>query len=103
MALWEEIMGSGALQPWHIVILAIVAMVVFGSKRLPDAARSLGRSMRIFKSELKEMQNDDAASTALPTSAQQSQPALPAQNPAQSTTIADQPHTADPTAPSAQQ
>jgi len=32
---------------------------LFGAKRLPDSARSLGRSMRIFKSEMKEMKNDD--------------------------------------------
>ena len=34
-------------------------VLLFGAKRLPDAARSLGRSMRIFKSEVKEMGNDD--------------------------------------------
>ncbi len=48
----------GAIQPWHIIIVVIVFLVLFGSKKLPDAARGLGRSMRIFKSEVKEMQND---------------------------------------------
>ena len=48
----------GALQPWHWVILLLVAVLLFGSKRLPDAARSLGKSMRIFKSEVKELQAD---------------------------------------------
>jgi TatA/E family protein of Tat protein translocase len=36
-----------------------VVLVLFGAKRLPDSARSLGRSMRIFKSEMKEMKADD--------------------------------------------
>ena len=45
--------------PWHIVVLLIVGLVLFGSKRLPDSARSLGRSLRIFKSEMKELNNDD--------------------------------------------
>jgi sec-independent protein translocase protein TatA len=45
--------------PWHIAILAVVLVVLFGSRRLPDAARSLGRSMRIFKSELRSMHDDD--------------------------------------------
>jgi TatA/E family protein of Tat protein translocase len=36
-------------------------LVLFGAKRLPDSARSLGRSMRIFKSEMKEMKSDDGA------------------------------------------
>ena len=46
------------LGPREIVILLIVVLVLFGSKRLPDSARSLGRSMRIFKSEMKEMKAD---------------------------------------------
>ena len=40
----------GALSPWHWAILILVLVLLFGSKRLPDAARSLGKSMRIFKS-----------------------------------------------------
>ena len=42
-------------EPSHILILLIVVLILFGAKRLPDSARSLGRSMRIFKSEMKEM------------------------------------------------
>ena len=48
----------GSLQPWHWLILAVVVIVLFGAKRLPDAARSLGKSLRIFKSEVREMQNE---------------------------------------------
>lgn len=48
------------LGPKEIIILLIVVLVLFGAKRLPDSARSLGRSMRIFKSEMKEMKADDA-------------------------------------------
>ena len=40
--------------------LAIVFLILFGSKRLPDSARSLGRSLRIFKSEVQEMNKDDS-------------------------------------------
>lgn len=43
----------------EVIIIAIVILVLFGSKKLPDAARSMGRSLRIFKSEVKEMSNDD--------------------------------------------
>lgn len=46
-------------EPSHILILLIVVLVLFGAKRLPDSARSLGRSMRIFKSEIKEMNQDE--------------------------------------------
>ena len=48
------------LGPREIIILLIVVLVLFGAKRLPDSARSLGRSMRIFKSEMKEMKADDS-------------------------------------------
>jgi sec-independent protein translocase protein TatA len=42
-----------------IVVLLILALVLFGAKRLPDSARSLGRSMRIFKSEIKAMEVEE--------------------------------------------
>jgi sec-independent protein translocase protein TatA len=48
----------GGLQPWHWVIVIAVFVLLFGAKKLPDAARSLGKSMRIFKSEIKEMQSE---------------------------------------------
>jgi sec-independent protein translocase protein TatA len=48
-----------ALEPWHLIVLLVVVLVLFGGKRLPDAARGLGRSMRIFKSEVKQMHDDD--------------------------------------------
>lgn len=46
------------LGPTELIIIAVVLILLFGAKKLPDAARSLGRSMRIFKSEVREMQND---------------------------------------------
>ncbi|GAA4354683.1 Sec-independent protein translocase subunit TatA [Angustibacter luteus] len=55
-----------ALEPWHLIVLLVVVLILFGGKRLPDAARGLGRSMRIFKSEVKQMHDDDTP--AKPTS-----------------------------------
>ena len=46
-------------EPSHWLILLLVVVVLFGSRRLPDAARGLGRSLRIFKSEVKQMGKDD--------------------------------------------
>jgi sec-independent protein translocase protein TatA len=57
-----------ALEPWHLIVLLVVIAVLFGSKRLPDAARGLGRSMRIFKAEVKEMREDDRRPTPGTTS-----------------------------------
>lgn len=49
---------------WHIVIIVALVVLLFGAKRLPDAARSLGRSMRILKSEVRTMKDDDVSDKA---------------------------------------
>ena len=53
----------GALKPWHIIVLVVVLVLLFGAKRLPDAARSLGRSLRIIKAETKGLVDDDQATS----------------------------------------
>jgi sec-independent protein translocase protein TatA len=65
--------------PGHLIVLAIVALVLFfGWKQLPEMSRSLGRSLRIFKTEIKGMSEDDKARQK----AEQAQPpALPAPPP----------------------
>ncbi len=50
---------TGAFKPWHIIVLVVVLVLLFGAKRLPDAARSLGRSLRIIKAETKGLVDDD--------------------------------------------
>jgi sec-independent protein translocase protein TatA len=57
-------MFRNGLEPWHLIILLVVLVVVFGSKRLPEAARSLGRSARVFKSEMDEMKSDGKSSAS---------------------------------------
>jgi sec-independent protein translocase protein TatA len=52
--------------PWKILIVAVVIIVLFGSKKLPDAARSLGKSMRILKTEVGSMHEDEPAADAKP-------------------------------------
>ena len=41
------------LEGWHFIVLALVFIVLFGAKKLPDSAKSLAKSLKIFKSELK--------------------------------------------------
>lgn len=50
--------------PWKVLIVAIVLIVLFGSKKLPDAARSLGKSMRILKTEVGSLHEDETTSRA---------------------------------------
>ncbi|MFB7495094.1 Sec-independent protein translocase subunit TatA [Streptomyces sp. NPDC056161] len=57
-------MLRNGLEPWHLLIVAIVIIVLFGAKKLPDTARALGKSMRILKSEAKAMKDDGGASAA---------------------------------------
>ncbi|MGP3969350.1 Sec-independent protein translocase subunit TatA [Streptomyces sp. 6N223] len=59
----------GSLSPWHLLLVALVVIVVFGSKRLPDTARSLGKSMRILKSETQAMKTDGQQTTDSGTAA----------------------------------
>ena len=42
------------LQGWHLIIVAVVFVVLFGAKKLPDSAKSIAKSLKIFKSELKD-------------------------------------------------
>lgn len=49
---------TGALSPTHWLIIVIVVVVLFGAKRLPDAARGLGQSLRMFKAETAAMNAD---------------------------------------------
>ncbi|WP_412539137.1 Sec-independent protein translocase subunit TatA [Longispora sp. K20-0274] len=76
----------GSLQPWHWAVIIIAVVLLFGSKRLPDAARSLGKSMRIIKAETKGLAEDGNAAQAqqppvAPPAAPYVQPAPPAAQP----------------------
>ena len=46
------------LEGWHLIIIIVLVLVLFAAPKLPGMARSLGQSMRIFKSEVREMKKD---------------------------------------------
>ena len=54
----------GSLSWWHWLIILAVFILLFGAKKLPDAARGLGRSLRILKSEVSAMHDDDEKAKA---------------------------------------
>jgi sec-independent protein translocase protein TatA len=69
----------GEFSVWHLLILAGVFVLLFGAKRLPDAARSIGKSLRIFKTEVKGLHDDDPpAPTPAPVGQLPASPAEPA-------------------------
>ena len=45
-------MWRNGLEPWHLLIVLAIVLLMFGSTKLPDLARGMGSSIRIFKSEL---------------------------------------------------
>ena len=49
----------GELRPWHIILIVVAFFVLFGYKKLPDATRALGRSLRILKTEVKSLHDDE--------------------------------------------
>ncbi|MBO4160470.1 MULTISPECIES: Sec-independent protein translocase subunit TatA [Micromonospora] len=81
----------GALKPWHIAVLVVVLILLFGAKRLPDAARSLGRSLRIIKAETKSLADDDRDLAEKADAQAGYQPLPPQQQPVQQQPYAPQP------------
>ncbi|GIG54587.1 Sec-independent protein translocase subunit TatA [Demequina activiva] len=49
----------GALRGWHIVVLLVVILLLFGAPKLPELARSVGKSLHILKDEAKSLTSDD--------------------------------------------
>ena len=50
------------LEGWHIVIIVVLAILLFGAPKLPGLARSVGQSLRIFKSEVRQLKDEDGPS-----------------------------------------
>src|SRR5205085_9034296 len=44
---------GGALQPWHLIVILVIVLIVFGPGKLPDLGQSLGRGIREFKSSVR--------------------------------------------------
>ncbi|HLH74079.1 MAG TPA: twin-arginine translocase TatA/TatE family subunit [Chloroflexota bacterium] len=45
-------MGMGVIEPWHLVIILVIALVIFGPGKLGDVGGALGRGIREFKSSM---------------------------------------------------
>jgi len=57
----------GNLNGWHLIILLVVILLLFGAAKLPALAKSMGQSARVFKGEMKAMKDDDKAAEASTT------------------------------------
>ncbi|MET9467221.1 Sec-independent protein translocase subunit TatA [Streptomyces sp. NPDC006544] len=57
-------MLRNAMHPWHVAIIVIVCLMVFGSKKLPEMARGLGKSARILKAEARALREETPSAPA---------------------------------------
>lgn len=57
----------GEFSPWHLLIVAAVFMLLFGANKLPQMARSVGQSMRIFKAEARALSGEKEPEQLSPT------------------------------------
>lgn len=58
------------LQPRHLIVILVVALLLFGPKKLPDLGKGLAEGIRNFKNSLKEVTADATAETPAPVQAQ---------------------------------
>jgi sec-independent protein translocase protein TatA len=75
--------------PWKLLIVAAFIIIIFGSRKLPDAARSLGKSMRILKTEVQGLHDDNTETTFSAAAPTATPAAFPAQIQPVATTPAD--------------
>jgi sec-independent protein translocase protein TatA len=62
-------MGEGLLQPMHLLVIGVIALLVFGPKKLPELGKGLGEAIRGFRKGLTATEDDPKAGTTKSTSA----------------------------------
>jgi sec-independent protein translocase protein TatA len=67
----------GEFQPWHIIVVAIVALLLFGSKRLPELGKGLGEGLKGFKEGLKGVSDPTPPAPPAPSVQQQNAASAP--------------------------
>ena len=52
------------LEGWHLIVVVVIALLLFGGAKLPSIAKNLGQSMRVFRKEMKTLNEEKAAEKA---------------------------------------
>ena len=87
----------GAVKPWHWIVILVLLVLLFGADKLPNFASNLGRSLKVFKKDVKELrEEDDAAQQKPPAQIQQPQEGTYYTQPTQPGQAAPQPNEAAP-------
>jgi sec-independent protein translocase protein TatA len=71
----EELSMGDLLQPWHLIVLAVIAFLLFGAKRLPELGKGLGEGLKGFREGIRGI--TDPAPPTQPTQQQNTVPAPP--------------------------
>ena len=66
------------LTGWHLLVLVLIILLLFGAAKLPALAKSMGQSARVFKGEMKAMKEEEGASS--PTASDSTVASTPAEN-----------------------
>jgi sec-independent protein translocase protein TatA len=82
---------TNVLQPTHLLIVLIVALLLLGPKRLPEAGRALGNGLKEFRSSLSGEPNDGQIAAARPSVQQADSPCDPGASPNLATPTAELP------------
>jgi len=64
----------GNLSGWHLLVIVLVILLLFGAPKLPGLARSLGQSMKIFKKEVSELNDPNATDDAATAESVEAEP-----------------------------
>ena len=54
-------MGAGLFQPWHLAVILVIVLIIFGPGKLPDLGASLGRGIKEFKSSVRNEDEEEKA------------------------------------------
>ena len=77
-------MGFGLFQPWHLLLILLIVLIVFGAGKLSQVGGALGQSVRDFKETVKdEDEDDETGAEPVPTKARSATAARPAEPPAE--------------------
>ncbi len=89
----------GAIEPWHLIVVLVVVLLIFGPKRLPEVGKSLGETIREFRKattgERKDSVSEAAGPPAAPLAAPAASVAAPAAAPAAPAAIVPAPGPAE--------
>lgn len=70
-------MFRNGLTPTHVIVVLVIVVLLFGAKRLPDVAKSVGQSLKIFKREMKDLTSADPTAVPSPPTASPTPPPGP--------------------------